>query len=351
MRLPSQRVCVVLLMRIGDVVWGLPIVNALKRDDPKRHITWVVQSVPAALLQPHPSVDEVITFDRKKGLGELRALWRKLRPREFDLVLCCSHYIKSAIPALIARAPDKVSYGPDRASDFQWMFSNHNLPPRRARHMQERYLEFLDFLGLDRADQIEWNITLTEEERLAQTEFLAQFEGRQVVALGTTSYAQNKNWPSERFAELAAALQHDLGFGVVLVGGPGAAEQQQAREVRRAAGEGVVWGLGEDLRRLIYLLDGCSLMISVDTGPLHIARALDTPVIGLYGNTDPWRYGPYKAYEDLWIDRYNLEGPDDPADAGVRIARAERFMLISVRDVLDKVEVAMEWYLLRKEAV
>ncbi|MEE9156334.1 MAG: hypothetical protein V3U38_06765, partial [Gemmatimonadota bacterium] len=60
------------------------------------------------------------------------------------------------------------------------------------------------------------------------TEFLAQFEGRQVVALGTTSYVQNKNWPSERFA----ALQHDLGLGVVLVGGPGAAEQQQAREVR-----------------------------------------------------------------------------------------------------------------------
>ena len=91
----GKRICVVLLSGIGDVVHGLPVVNALKRDDPERHITWIVQSEPAPLLQPHPSIDRVITFDRKKGLSDIRRQWHDLRPLEFDLVINFNIYFKS----------------------------------------------------------------------------------------------------------------------------------------------------------------------------------------------------------------------------------------------------------------
>ncbi len=351
LRLPAQRVCIVLLMRIGDVVWGMPVVNALKRDDPSRHITWVVESIPAPLLQPHPGVDRVITFDRKRGPKELVRLWRELRSEEFDLVLCASHYIKSAVPTAIARAPNKISYGPDRASDLQWMFSNHNLPPRRGGHMQERYLEFLDYLGLAWRGALEWRISITEEEKRVRDEFFTRFEDRPVVGIVASSYETSKNWPSDRFGMLASALKQDFGFEVLLLGGPGTLERERAEEVDRAAGGGLASSLGDDLRRLICLLDGCSLMISVDTGPLHIARALETPVIGLYGSTDPERYGPYGAYEDLWVDRHNFLGPNEPTGPPAPGERARRMELISVDDVLERVERARERYALTKRPV
>ncbi len=351
LRLPSGRVCIVLLMRIGDVVWGLPIANALKRDDPSRQITWVVEPVPAPLLDPHPSIDRVIIFDRRKGLKELVALWRKLRPLKFDLVICASHYFKSAVPTAVARAPHKVSFGPDRASDLQWLFSNHNLPAGWSYHMQRRYLEFLDFLGLEyHDDNIEWRIQVTEQERAAQSRFFQQFEGRDVVGIVTASYGLRNSWPAQRFARLAAALAADFNFGVVLLGGPDPREQALAREVQRAAGgDGIVWGLGADLRRLVYLIDGCSLLVSVDSGPLHIATALETPVIGLYGTTDPWRTGPYRAYHDLWVDRYNYDSSENPIDPPTVSERDDRMRLIGVEDVLARVERAKARYLDRRD--
>lgn len=350
-RLPCHRVCIVLLMRIGDVVWGLPIANALKRQDPSREITWVVESGPAPLLDPHPSVDRVIAFDRKKGLKELVALWRRLRPLQFEVVLCVSHYFKSAIPAVMARAPHKISFGPDRASDLQWIFSNHNLPPSRSYHMQRRYLEFLDFLGIEYdEDAIEWRIRITDAEREAQSRFFEQFGTRDVVGIVTASYGLRNSWPADRFGRLAAVLAREHDLGVILLGGPDPGEQALAREIQRAAGDDrVVWGLGPDLRRLVYLIDGCSLVVSVDTGPLHIARALQRPVIGLYGTTDPWRTGPYRAYQDLWVDRYNFDSSENPVDPPRADERDNRMRQITVEDVLARVEIAKSRYLARKE--
>ena len=99
-----------------------------------------------------------------------------------------------------------------------------------------------------------------------------------------------------------------------------------------------VWALGDSIRRLTWLIDGCNLIIAPDTGPVHIARALEVPVIGLYGHTNPWRVGPYRKYEELWIDRYNEPGA--PVDASLFEPKHGRMELISVEDVLQKVQLA-----------
>jgi heptosyltransferase I len=348
---PSRRVCIVLQSGIGDIVHGLPVVNALKRDDPEREITWIVERSPAPLLQPHPAVDHVIHFDRRRGLSDVRALRRHLGQRAFDVVLNCGIYFKSAIPTLQARAPHKVGFGRDRANDLVWLTANHRLPARGPRHRQDMYLEFLEFLGVD-AGELEWRIQITEDERAAQSEFFRELDGDRVAGIITTSAMGSKNWLTERFAELTTALANDFGFRVILLGGPGAREQQRAREVVERTEARAVWALGPELRRLVFLLDGCDLLIAPDTGPLHIARALETPVIGLYGHTDPGRAGPYRKYEELTVDRYNYDaagipyrGPVErqhPARAGNRKGRME---LISVADVLEKVGLAVERYL------
>ncbi len=348
--LPSRRICLVLQSGIGDVVHGLPLVNALKRDEPGRHIVWVVERGPAPLLRPHPSVDEVVLYDRRGGLKELLSLRRGLRGREFDLVINCGIYFKSAPPTYLARAEHKLGFGRARANDLVWMLVNHRLPPRGPRHRQDMYLEFLTYLGIE-AEPLEWRISLTEEEREAQGRFFEGLGADRVAGLVTTTAMKPKDWPVERFASLATVLDREFGFRVLLLGGPGERERSRAGEVAAAAGADLVWTLSGSLRRLVYLVDGCDLVIAPDTGPLHIARALETPVIGLYGHTDPLRAGPYGKYEDLVVDRYNYESDgrpyrgsaerQHPARAGGR-ARMER---IGVQDVIERVELALERYL------
>jgi heptosyltransferase I len=347
---PSRRVCLVLQSGIGDVVHGFPVVNALKRHDPERHITWVVERTPERLLQHHPAVDETICFDRKRGLTEVLRLRRQLRGTSFDVVLNCGIYFKSAVPTLLARAPYKVGYGRDRAFDMVWLFANHRLPPQGPRHRQDMYLELAEYLGAD-ISKPAWNIAFTDSERAAQSEFFGALEGRRVAGIVATAGGRGKNWSVDRFAELATALERDFGFRVLLLGGPGAAEQQRAHELTEMSTADNFWALGPDLRRLAYLIDGCDLLIAPDTGPLHIARALETPVVGLYGHTNPHRSGPYRAYEDLVVDRYNYDAPGisysgpieqlNPARPGCRAGRME---LIRVADVLEKVELVLERY-------
>ncbi len=340
-----------LLSGIGDVVHGLPLVNALKRDDKDRHITWVVERSPSPLLRPHPAVDDVVLFDRVRGLSEVRALRRQLKTRRFDLVINCGIYFKSAIPAFFAPAIHKAAYGRDRANDLVWLFANHRLPPRGPGHRQDMYLEFLDLLGIER-DPLEWRLTITEEERVEQSRFYEGLAAERVAGIVTTSAMDSKDWPTDRFSRVATALERDFGFRVVLLGGPGEREQTRARAVARASEAQTVWALGRELRRLVWLLERCDLVIAPDTGPLHIARALDTPVIGLYGHTDPRRAGPYRAFGELIVDRYNYEGDGRPYEGPVERqhparpgARPGRMELIDPDDVLDRVQTAVGRYL------
>jgi heptosyltransferase I len=348
---PTRRVCLVLLSGIGDVVHGLPLVNALKRDDPDRRITWIVERTPSELLQPHPSVDEVIHFDRRRGFGDVLRLRRALLGRAFDVVLDAGIYFKTAIPTFLACAPHKVGYGRDRAGDLVWLFHSDRLPPRGPRHRQEMYLELVEYLGID-TQPLEWRISITDEEREAQRRFFDELGADRVAGVVTTSAMPPKDWPPARFARLATRLQRDLGFRVVLLGGPGDREGERARSVAAGTEAEVVWALGPDLRRMVHLIDGCHLLIAPDTGPLHIARALQKPVIGLYGHTDPRRAGPYGMYEDLVVDRYNFDAEGVPYSGAVRRvhpARAggrggARMELIEVDDVIRKAELAMAKY-------
>lgn len=339
-----RRVCFILLSGIGDCVHGLPVVNALKRDAPDRHITWVVQSQPVPLVRPHPAVDQVITFDRTRGIAEISRLWRQLRPCSFDVALNLNTYFKSAIPAFIARAPRKLAFGRDRARDLVWLFANHRLPPSDALHTQDRFLDFLDFLGIERGP-LEWRIELSEDEVRAQRRFFEPFEGRPTLGLVASAGRPEKDWPTERFADIATLCERELGLAVILLGGPSQRERRRAAEIMAACEAKPVCALGPDLRRLIYITHACDLMIAPDTGPLHIARALDTPVIGLFAHTDPRRAGPYRAYGDLLIDRFNYDAAGVPAEPPPRRSGHGRMSLISIADVRRALELAIERYM------
>jgi heptosyltransferase I len=339
---PADRICIVLLTGLGDVVHGLPVVNALKDQEPRRHITWVVEPMPSGILTPHPSVDEVVVYEKSLGLRGIRELRTKLAGKRFDLTINLNYYFKSVWPTLLSRAPHRLGFDWGRSRDGVWFAANDHVEARPRRHTQDIFLEFLEHLGVPLTDP-EWRVPITPEERSAQGEFFAGLADRPVVAIVPASANPKKDWLPDRYAAVIDTLEHDLGFSTVLVGGPGERENRLAREIARLTSGSPAWGLGDGIRRLVWMLEGSDLVIAPDTGPVHIARALGVPVIGLYGHTNPWRVGPYRAFEDLWVDRYTDPGAEpDPSRFDPKDGRMQQ---ITVNDVLDRVERARRDYL------
>jgi heptosyltransferase I len=179
-----------------------------------------------------------------------------------------------------------------------------------------------------------WDLGPWASERDAQREFYARFV-RPVAAIVVATSKSEKDWVPERWAAVAQALDDEFGLQPVLVGGTSMRERAAAAIIRERAPR-VVSALGSGLRSLVGILDGAALVLSPDTGPLHMAVALDRPVIGLYGYTNPRRTGPYQKFQDLLIDAYSDPGEAYTASMELRPGRMSR---ITVQDVMGKVRV------------
>ncbi|HEX7050442.1 MAG TPA: glycosyltransferase family 9 protein [Longimicrobiales bacterium] len=338
-----REIAIVMLSALGDAVHVLPVANALKRAHPTARLTWVIQPVAYRLVRNHPAVDEFVIYQRRHGAAAVRstlATARALRRRRFDLLLALQVYLKAGILTGLARADVKLGFDRARARDLNWLFTTHRIPPRPVGHVQDQYFEFLEALGIDPGPP-EWGITLSDAERAAQREFFGRLD-RPACAVVVGTSRPRKNWLPERYARLLEALETDYGFRPILVGGPAPAERRMADEILRLTAARPVDALGDDLRRLVWLLDGSALVVSPDTGPLHIARALDVPVVGLYGYTNPKRYGPYRKYGDLVVDGYaRTPGEDYPCSAEYRPDGMRR---VTVEAVIEKIDKAVREY-------
>ena len=325
---------------VGDAVHVLPVLNAIKRAAPDCRITCVDTQPPAGLLRTHPAVDRTVVFDRRAGSG-VAALRRALRGESFDVTLNLSVYFKGAVATVLSGAPVRIGFGKGIARDGAWLCNNRYVAATGRKHTQELFLDFLDALGMAR-EPMEWRLEPTAEEREEQTRFFAPLAGRPVAAVVPASSKRKKDWVPERWVELVDRLDRECGLAPMLLGGPGARETALAEMIADAALTDVVWAMEDGLRRLVWRIAGSRVVIAPDTGAIHIARALGVPAIGLYGHTNPWRVGPWRAYEDLWIDRYTEPGAaPDPRTFAPKHGRMER---ITTDDVIAKVKHALAMY-------
>jgi len=328
-----DRVAIVMMSAVGDAVHVLPVINAIKRARPHGHISWILQPGPATLVRGHESVDEILQFDRARGLRAYFDLRNELASRRFDLALALQVYFKAGLVLAMTRAKVKLGFDRARARDLNWLFTSHRVPPHPMQHVQDQYLEFLRPLGID-PNPIEWKLGPWPDERGWQRDFFAPI-GRPAVSIVVATSKPEKDWMPERWAEVCDALYYDFGMQPVLVGGRSPRELAAERQVLERARCKPVSALGSGLRRLVSILDGSSLVLSPDTGPLHVSVALDRPVVSLIAYSNPKRVGPYRKFRDLMIDAYGEPGEDYPVSMVNRPGRMQRIM---VRDVLEKIE-------------
>jgi heptosyltransferase I len=327
-------ICIVMMSAVGDAVHALPVLNALKRANPATRITWILQPGPATLVRGHRSVDEIIIFDRTRGWRAFADIRAELASRKFDLVIDLQVYFKAGIVTAFTRAPIKLGFDRARARDFNWLFTNRKIPSRPIQHVQDQYFEFLSALGVS-PQPVQWDLGPWPNERGWQREFVAS-TSKPIASIVIATSKPEKDWIPERWAEVCDVLHDKYGMQVVLVGGTSARERSAEREVMRRTSHEPRSELGSGLRKLVSILDASSLVISPDTGPLHMSVALNRPVISLLGYTNPKRTGPYRRFHDLMIDAYGDPGENYPISMENRPGRMIR---IETRHVLEKIEV------------
>ena len=328
----QRRIGIVMMSAIGDAVHVLPVVTALKRHDPSCRIAWVLQPGPASLVRGHPAVDDIILFDRRRGVRALLDVRRALAAQSLDLLIDLQVYAKASLVTALAPAPVKLGFDRARARDLNWLVTTRRIPPHAPQHVQDQYFEFLAALGVP-AEPVAWDLGPWPDERRRQRELVAPFGGPLATLVIGASHPE-KEWAADRWAAVCDALVERWGLVSVLAGGSSDRERATEREILARARHRPHSTLGVPLRDLVMLLDASELVISLDTGPLHMAVALDRPVVSLMGYNNPKRVGPYRRFHDLVVDAYGDPGEAYPVSLEHRYGRMAR---IQVDDVLARV--------------
>ena len=318
-----RRILLIKLSALGDVVHTIPVLHKLRRRYPAAQIDWLVSSPLAELIRPHPAVNGVIEFVREEWSTPYRAapfissarLAAKLRGSEYDLALDLQGQLRSALLAFATGAPVRIGFGKPRADVWKastrtlpeearkhawqgaregsWLAYTHHIPlPTLDVHAVDRYLNVAPLLNLDDGPaDFSFPIPPEAAARIEARMRDNNVGGADVVAMAPGTIWETKHWGGDKFAAVA---RHFLqkGFAVVLIGTR--RERAVCAEVARLA-PGAVNLAGETtLGELAALIRRAAICVSNDTGPMHLAVALDRPVVSIFGPTDPLWAGPYR---------------------------------------------------------
>ncbi len=318
-----KKILLIKLSAVGDVVQTIPILNKLRRRYPAARLDWLVTPPIAELLQHNPAITNVIEFERREWSTPWRLtpfasaarLVAKLRAVEYDLVLDLQGQLRSAVFAFASGAPVRIGFDRPRAN--LWASSARKLPELARKHAWQgaregSWLAYTDFISLPTLDMHAVDRYLSAGPMLGLENGTADFSfpippeanvriealkdyygigGAKLVAMAPGTIWETKQWRSDAFAEVARAFVQK-GFAVALIGS--ARERAVCEDVARLA-PGAINLAGETtLSELAALIRGAAICLTNDSGPMHLAVALDRPVVCVFGPTDPLWAGPYR---------------------------------------------------------
>lgn len=290
-----MRILVVRLGALGDVVHTVPAVAALAAALPEARIDWLVDRRHAPVLELFALPVRRVPVDPSGSWRETVRAVRALRAEDYDVALDFQGLLKSALLARFSGARRAIGFARAALREpLAAAFYTEAVPVPRAGHVIHKNLALLSALGLSQREVL---MPLADDVRLA-------FAGAGVrpVVLNPGAGWPNKRWPPERFGELAASLARDRGLPTVVTWGPG--ERDLAQAVVAASDGAATIAPETSIRDLVTLLGRARLVVSGDTGPIHLAAAAACPIVGIYGPTDPARNGPWSP-ADISVSRFD----------------------------------------------
>lgn len=319
------RILLIKLSAVGDVVHTIPVLNKLRRRYPHARIDWLLTPAIAELVGHHPAITNVVLFarqhwgarwrPRRRALAGVVRLAAALRAARYDLVIDLQGQLRSALFTLTTGAPVRIGFDRPRAEvwdassrkfpaearkhawsgarEGSWLAYSHHIPlPTLDIHAVDRYLSISPILGLDDGPpDFTFPIPPAAVARVTQLLHQRGVAGEELLLLSPGTGWETKQWRCERFAEVARDLMRK-GWSVALIGSR--RDQEACRHVAAAA-PGVIDLCGQTtLSELAALIHRCAGCITNDSGPMHLAAALDRPVVSIFGPTDPLWVGPYR---------------------------------------------------------
>jgi len=301
------KILIIKTSAIGDVIHTLPALNCLRNVYPDSRIDWLVEEAAAGAVLGHRAVDHVFVSKRKHWIslfrqGRWAAAWRgfitlirQLRATEYDLVIDFQGLLKSGIFVGLAKAARKAGFGRGMEhSEASWLFLNERITPvDMDQHALTRELLLLAGLKIP-CDKIVFDFPVGADDE-AEAAALLNETGidltRPLIAINAMTTWPTKHWINKRFSRVADLLLV-MGMNVIFTGGPKDVDDI-AEICNGMTGHGINLAGRTSLKVLAALYKRANLVITIDSGPMHLAAAMGTPVLALFGPTAPWRTGPF----------------------------------------------------------
>jgi len=281
---PPDSLCVIRLSAIGDCCHTLPVVRAIRRAWPNTRMTWIIGQTEHALLEGLEGV-EFLVLDKRAGRRGMRDLKARLASRRFDLVLQMQASFRASRVALMTGCRRRVGFDRARARDVQWLFTTERIAPRPGQHVMEALFGFAEHLGIKMPAEPRWDFPLTARDRQAVAALSPAEPFCLLSPLSSQRRGAFRNWPAERYAEVARHVVERLGGRVLLTGSGSALEREYAGVI--GAVSGVIDLNGRTtLKQLAALIGSARIVVCPDSGPAHIAAAMGVPVVGLYASSN-----------------------------------------------------------------
>ena len=335
-----RSVCILRLSAIGDTCHIVPVLRTMQQAWPATRFTWIIAKTESGLMRLIEGV-EFIIVDKRAGIGALTALHRQFAGRTFDALLDMQVALRASLIALQVSAAVKLGFDRPRARELQWLFTNARIGERSREHVLESFFGFPEALGI-KERLLRWDIPLPHEaEEYARTLIP---DAQPTLVISPCSSHAHRNWRPERYAAVAEHAVRHHGMRVILSGGRSALERATGAAIERAARAPLLNQIGRDtLPQLLALLARARALLSPDSGPVHMATAVATPVLGLYAATNPARSGPYlsqkwcvNAYAEA-VRRYRHREPGE-LPWTTKIEQPGVMDLIKVEEVIAKLD-------------
>jgi lipopolysaccharide heptosyltransferase I len=288
----GRRILISRLSAIGDCIHSAPVLCALRKAYPTAFIAWVVEGRNGELLRGHPALDDLIVVKRGwlKSFSAIRELRSKLRALRFEVAIDTQGLTKSAVVSWLSGAKMRIGYGGVDGREASRWLNNVLLTPKKT-HVVERNLELLDALGITRP-HVRFDLPECAEDAAMANQLLSSLGGKPIAIINPGAGWPSKLWPRDRFAAVTRHLGEQHGISCAVVWAPGV-EQTWADEIAVGSAGHAIVAPPTTLTQLAALCRRAKLFVSADTGPLHIAAAVNTPCVGLFGPMPAERNGPY----------------------------------------------------------
>ncbi|WP_182656939.1 glycosyltransferase family 9 protein [Stenotrophomonas lacuserhaii] len=331
---PSSSLCLLRLSALGDVTHVVPLVRTLQAARPGTRIHWVIDKVGLKLLDGLPGVT-FHAYDKKTGLAGMKALRAELPAEHFDALLQMQVAFRANVLSAFISARRRIGYDRSRSKDLHGLFINERIPDRPGIHVLDAIGSFCEPLGLKQTE-VSWDLAVPAQAHAwAQAQW--QDDGRPVLMISPCSSHERRNWYADRYAAVANHASA-RGWRVVLCGGRSELERRTADAIQAQLVQPALDLVGKDtLKQLPALLARAALVMTPDSGPMHIANAMGVKVLGLHAASNPHRSGPYSDRR-YCVDRYDdaarkyLGKPASALKWGTKIEFDDVMELITVED-------------------